>query len=832
MSLISALHLLALLVSMLLGAFVYLTNPRRTTNQLFLLLSCLLSLWLIFLARAFIALDVDTIAVCVRGCLASAALIPLAFDWMRVSIARPKDGLLRVMRHSFAWLVISLVAVAAVTSPFAVTGATYPAHDAGASAGIPEPIYGPLFAPYGVFYVCSLGLLLYRLIRGVKQAHGVQRTELQFILLGSGVSLFIGVAVGVVTPIVAGNSQSVQFFPISVIMLYAVIAYGIATRRIMDVAYFLRLMAAYALVTVYLVLLYAGVWWGLDRLMAWMHLPDSHIPHLVAALAAAFSLAPMHGRMQRVASRLFVHFAPIDVPAVVESANRVLYSLGTVDRVLAEFSRILSQAVGTDTVVILLADDALLVQRHPHPDGGEPLTLPRNGDLPRLLVETGTPLVPDIARRFRTNPGLAQAFETMDALHMAAAVGLATTGTLEGIVLVGPRLSGHIYGAPEQQALQLLCNQLAIALNNARLYTQVQDGKIYNDILVDSLAGGVIVAGTDGTITVFNREAQRITGLEAPRVRGQPVSALPEPLSRLLWMTFEQSTTKRDQELTLRRPNGEETPVSVSSAIFYGHAGRTLGAFVVMNDLTNVKRLEQQVRRSDRLASLGTLAAGMAHEIKNPLVSIKTFTQLLPERYDDSDFRDTFFSLVGNEVKRIDSIVNQLLRFSRPAKPNLANTSLHDILTNTLNLMTQQMRQKNVRLISHPDAPHDRILADADQLSQAFINFVLNAVESMPHGGTLTVLTNLSSIQRPPAGGAVTAIHVSIADTGEGIASEHVAHIFDPFFTTKSQGTGLGLSVAHGIITEHGGAIDVMSEVGRGTTFHLFFPLVQPEHMP
>lgn len=835
MSLISVSHVLALVVSMLLGAFVYLTNPRRTTNRFFLFLSFLLSLWLIFLAKAFIAKDPETVAQCVRGCLASAALIPLAFDWMRVSIVRPEATIRTVLRSSAVWLAVSLMAIGAALSTYAVSGAMYPAQvSAGADQPIPEPIYGPLFALYGLFYVTGLALLLGRLARDVKRASGVQRTELQFILLGGGVSLFVGVLVGVALPILAGNSQSVQFFPVSVILLYAVIAYGIATRRIMSVAYFLRLVTAYVLVSLYLTLLYVVIWRSLDMALAWTGHPGHAVPHVAAALVIAFSMAPAHGRMQRVARRLFVHFAPIDVPAVVQSANQILYAIGTVEDLLSKFAAILSETVGTDSVLILLAQDGTFVQRYPAPLHDKRLSLDRSAALARLLAGSGEPLVPDVARRLRTNPDTLEACRFLEKARMAVAVGLPAKEGLEGIVLAGPRLTGRVYGAPEQQALQLLCNQLAVALNNARLYTQVQDGKIYNDLLVDSLASGVIAADTDGIVTVFNREARRLTRLEAGDVQGRHLQYLPAPLASLLSTTLKEQTGQRDQEMALRRQNGEETPLRVSSAIFHGHTGRLLGAFLVMNDLTAVKRLEMQVRHSDRLASLGTLAAGMAHEIKNPLVSIKTFTQLMPERYDDPDFRDTFFSLVGGEVKRIDSIVNQLLRFSRPAKPNLARTSLHDILTNALNLMAQQMRQRDVRLARHLEAPADTILADADQLGQALINFILNALESMPESGTLTVTTRLTTpadagAEPPTETEQRPRIQLTIADTGEGIPPDNLPHIFDPFFTTKSQGTGLGLPVAHGIVTEHGGTIDVTSEVGRGTSFHLIFPLVNLE---
>ena len=254
---------------------------------------------------------------------------------------------------------------------------------------------------------------------------------------------------------------------------------------------------------------------------------------------------------------------------------------------------------------------------------------------------------------------------------------------------------------------------------------------------------------------------------------------------------------------------------------------------MVLTDITTLKRLEMQIRRSDRLASLGTLSAGMAHEIKNPLVSIKTFAQLLPERYQDSDFRETFFSLIGHEVDRIDSLVNQLLRFARPAKPVLKPMHVHEILEKALLLVGHRLHQKDVKLIRSWRAEVDTIHADSDQIEQVFLNFFLNALDAMKFGGSLTIATEIGSTQMWPAvlpgdpGNVREILRVTVEDDGSGIKPEDVPHVFDPFFTTKDYGTGLGLSVVHGIVQEHGGQIEVESELDRGTSFHILLPLVR-----
>jgi signal transduction histidine kinase len=293
-------------------------------------------------------------------------------------------------------------------------------------------------------------------------------------------------------------------------------------------------------------------------------------------------------------------------------------------------------------------------------------------------------------------------------------------------------------------------------------------------------------------------------------------------------------TGDRQENGELILPLGDHNAVvRASSSIFHGQEGEMLGALVVLTDITALKRLELQIRRSDRLASLGTLSAGMAHEIKNPLVSIKTFAQLLPERYQDSDFRDTFSNLIGHEIDRIDSLVNQLLRFARPAKPVLEPMHVHEVLEKSLQLVGHRLYQKEIKLTRSWQADVDTIRADADQLEQVFLNFFLNAMDAMKRGGELSVATEIHAASEWVAaisgtnGGSHEVLRVTIRDDGEGIRKEDIPHVFDPFFTTKDYGTGLGLSVVHGIIQEHGGQIEVESELRKGTAFHIMLPLIR-----
>jgi len=419
----------------------------------------------------------------------------------------------------------------------------------------------------------------------------------------------------------------------------------------------------------------------------------------------------------------------------------------------------------------------------------------------------------------------------MTETETSLAAGIYSKGNLIGALLLGRRRSGRIYGANEQDALQLLCGQFALALENAKLYTQAENSRIYNDILVENLVSGVVATTPEGVITVFNREAQRITRLRAAETVGQGIGVLPPVLATAAGEVLEGRRQHHEAEVDLTWPDGPPTPVRLGSTAFRDLKGSRLGVLLVFQDMTAEKALQQQVRRSDRLASMGTLSAGMAHEIKNPLVTIKTFSQLLPERFGDADFRKSFTELVGNEVKRIDGIVSQLLAFARPSKPSMTRTCVHDVLDSALRLLEQEFRRENITVTTKFEAPGGLILGDANLLNQAFVNFFLNAHDAMQEGGRLVVstcaadTTNGGHESRRVAAGR--RLCIAIEDTGGGIRQENLSQIFDPFFTTKSQGTGLGLAVAHGIIEEQGGTIEVKSTSGAGTTFLIAFPLIE-----
>ena len=236
-----------------------------------------------------------------------------------------------------------------------------------------------------------------------------------------------------------------------------------------------------------------------------------------------------------------------------------------------------------------------------------------------------------------------------------------------------------------------------------------------------------------------------------------------------------------------------------------------------------MREMEKNLHRADKLTALGTLASSIAHEIRNPLVSIKTFTQLAPRKFNSQDFLDKFQTIVPEELERMETILNQLLSFGRPSQPEFYPISVEEVIDSILTLMNTELSKSNIEVIKLYGKNVPQIMADGEQLKQVFMNIVLNAIQAMPEGGDLRIITGLE--QEFIDSDTSVFVAIKFEDTGCGIPQENLNDLFNPFFTTKNGGSGLGLSISHRIIKEHSGHINVESKEGEGTTFTVKLPL-------
>ena len=360
---------------------------------------------------------------------------------------------------------------------------------------------------------------------------------------------------------------------------------------------------------------------------------------------------------------------------------------------------------------------------------------------------------------------------------------------------------------------------------------------------------GIAVALGDDSRTVFSvRYAVGVPAASAEFSRNHPlVTSLIRRQQAVLRDELEASadSSERAEVAEICRRNGWEVCIPLTAAgklvgfISLGRK-RTLSAFSAEDldlletlgaeaavALENARLYEELrksqdiIRRADRLSALGTLAAGIAHEVRNPLVSIQTFFQLAPERLHDEEFFTTFLSMTANEVKRISDLITELLSFARSPTRALRAVDLNETVERVATLLEPEARKHKLALRRSLSPAVPLVQADADQVKQVLINLVLNAIQATPPEGTISVTS------RPVDHRGAAFGQVEIHDTGVGIPADQIDHIFDPFFTTKDKGTGLGLAIAHQIISEHGGAITVESREGNGASFFIDLPAAE-----
>jgi len=340
--------------------------------------------------------------------------------------------------------------------------------------------------------------------------------------------------------------------------------------------------------------------------------------------------------------------------------------------------------------------------------------------------------------------------------------------------------------------------------------------------VVDSAYDLVVSMDSEGRILTWNRAAERTSGFRPEVVKGQylPGLCVEEDQQKMKsWLTqlTRGQFAKKSIEINLRTKGGEEVPISWVGSRMLDDEHRTVGLVAVGRDLTERKRLEAQLIQSAKLTSLGVMAGGIAHEIRNPLAISSAAAQLLLERPEDEELREGAVKRIHSGIQRASYIIENLLKFARPPEERMVSMDISEALEETLSLLANQLKVQRVELRKDfaPDLP--QVVGNKSLLQQVFSNMILNACNAMPEGGTLTVATLATK----------AGVEIRFADTGVGVPPEHLVAIFDPFFTTMpvGKGTGLGLSISYSIIQQHQGTIEVESQEGQGSTFIVRLPV-------
>lgn len=790
------------------GSYVYSRNSRAPANRAFGFMAAAISAWTMALAFAHFGSLANTWAL--RGAFAAGSLIPIAVLVFVESFPGGPRSHRKVRRYVFTPLAIVLLTLS--LTPLVVVSLI-------PGVGQSKATYGAAHPVFAAYALACFGYSMYSLAAKYKEATGRLKLQLRHLIFALAAPIALATSTNLMVPLFLNTSSLSKYGPFFSLLFLALIGHAIIRHRLMDIRVVIKRGAVY--LAAFLV---AGIILSTLLLASTLVFPDERYfspVEIVIALTVAVLFYPLKLRIQRAFDR-YLYREPYDYPRIVRETSRALGDTIDLGALLTCVGGVIQETLKPEgTAVYLLEEDGVCFER---------TWVTGSLGFPSALTVTspiGATLAAQRASIFRDDLAIrelegraAELATDLDRVGAEVVVPLIEEDRLIGFFALGPKSSGNPYFSDDADLLVTLANQSAVAIRNAQTHQRVVQVNEEIQKILSTIESGVIAVGAKGRVTLFNRAAEQLTGVPAPSVRGRPVEHLPATLGGLLAATAADGQPHSQIEFTLPDAAGQLVPLVCSTSPLLNMRGDPAGAVAVVSDLSRLKELEQERRRAERLASLEAIAAGMVHEIRNPLVAIKTFFQLLPVRFADVGFRESFGRVAGREIGRIDEL---LTRFRTLASASSQPMELVDVLKpieEVLDLLGPQMDEHQIRLRRVADGVPRPVLANASQLNQIFLNLCLNAVEAMAPGGELTVrIADLSE-------GSGTTLLVEVSDTGSGIPEELLGTMFNPFVTTKPRGSGLGLAICRSIADAHHARLTARNNIGRpGSTFTIEFPV-------
>ncbi len=798
-----------------LGALVYSRNSHHWVNRSFAFFAMTVSGWSLTqvsrLAGSEPALFWARLAFVMAGL--SVFAMALFFETFPFENVLPNSWPVRVLGASAAAL-----ALFSLFTPWIVTSATRTLNGRTLT-------YGPLYDAFAFYVLCCAGYSVLTIIRKTRSARGAERQQLRYLFAALLVPGVFAITTNLVVPLFTRSSSLSQYGPLFSVIMIAMIAHAIIRHRLMDV----RLVVRHGVVYVCAIATASTAFFVLAELFHLFIGSESRsIPlweALIFAVAVAIVFQPLKSWIEESFNR-YVYRETYNYERTLRDASRQLSTTLDLLPLMEYLTHVVDQTFKVESTAVYLYDrGGRKLRRQLTRAGLEetptvfPIEIAENSRLIKYFRSEKKPLGRDDSVHSTSNKDVLAAVREMEALRADLALPLIRESSIEGLLLLGPKRSGDPYFGDDVDLLSTLTGQAAVALQNAQLYQQVLLANEYVDNILRTMDSGVITIDADGEVALCNTTAARLTGLSREQLSTLTVGTLPVSLGSQLKETLSDGYPRSQTEITLPSEGDRQTPLVCSTSALRDERGSIIGALIVFSDLSKIKALETEKRRAERLASFGSLVSGIAHEIKNPLVAIKTFAELLPERFSDTDFRDDFSKVVRTEIDRIDGLVGRLRGLAAPIPEVLPAIDIREPIADTLSLMRAQFEQTHTSVHRNLGSSQALVSIDPAQIKQLFLNLFLNAIEAMPSGGHLRV--NIARVRRQ----AQNFVQISVSDTGPGIPDPIQLKIFEPFFTTKGRGSGLGLAISRSIADAHKGTIRVgKTSPEFGTTILVEFP--------
>jgi two-component system, NtrC family, sensor kinase len=679
------------------------------------------------------------------------------------------------------------------------------------------------FVYLGAYYLLAAGIFFASYFRAPS---GILRQQLKWVAGGTlaGIVPFLCLYL---IPYLFNTAvpEWTKFSVFSLALIPLCFGYAIIRYRLMDVDIIFKRGLAYTFATGAVVAIYFSVV-ALIGEMTHTTLTVGRLGAGIAIVVAAVLMQPLLNWTQARLDHIFYRDR-LDYRRTLIEFGRALTNEVRLEPLLGSALDRISQTLLVDRLAVFLEDPAnpgrFVLSRSMGLRVTEPLDLSFL-DPARPALQRGC-LFFESARASTEETESAR--RTIDALELNYFIACRFHDHTAAVIGLGKTVDGDYLSSEDLELLSTIAGYVAVAIENARLYQsleqkalQIERLKDFSENIVESLRIGVLTVDLEDRIESWNPQLESL--LEIPRAEaiGKKLDeVLPRDLAGEVIAHTAAEHVSGIYRFHLNTRSNRHLVINASIAPLLAKNGARLGRLILLDDITQRVRLEDQMVQTEKLTSLGLLAAGVAHEVNTPLAVISNYIQMLAKQIPTDDPRQKTIDRIVKQTFRASEIVNNLLNFSRTGGTEPVEVDLNSVLEETLTLVQHPFKTAQVNVVRNYSEKLPLILGSTTRLQQVFLNLFMNARDAMPGGGMLEVRT----------GSRNGSVEVEVTDTGAGIPPEHLKRIFDPFFTTKAQGrgTGLGLSVSYGIIKEHAGKVDVRSTPGKGTSFRLEFPVAR-----
>lgn len=818
-----------------LGVFVFFKNPSSKINKRFCIFASVLSVWIILNFYVHLATKPEIILLRVRCVFCVATFIPSTFFFFSSIFPDQKES------HADRYISIFSFAISvllAVCFSGIVKGISF-------ENGLAYAEYGPLFPLFWSYFMACMAYSLYNLYRKSARFYGIKRLQVQYLYFGVALSVFLSTITNFLLPAL-GVWEAERFVPLLSVPIPLSVAYAIIKYHLMDISVVIKRSTVYLTLSVVMGVIYFIVGVFLSSVLPVSEHRDT-ITNVVSIMVTFVTFISARESIQHVIEKIFFH-TRYSHPKILSDSTIMFSSIHDLSGLLRNAIQYLYDSVGIEKICILLKDEETKNYRLKAAINFSPednLFLLRQDTIITWLCQNRTVLSRDQLYRFTNSEFDRVLEEKLTSLNVDSCIPVFQQNELFSIIFLGKKINKKIFTQEDIQMFLAFSGQLAMAANNARLYSGLKEAKTYRDNILQSLKNGVIVVDNNSDVTLINSEAKRILGLKNTSTTEIILKYLGSDTREAIRYTLNSEGEDYNLETVIESEN-KKTPCGVTTTKLKTEDGEKLGALIILIDLTELKLLQGEKQHSDRLAYLGTLAANIAHEIKNPLVAINTYFQLLPQKKDDEEFHNDFQKIAIKEIERINRIIEDLLDLAKPSKPVLQNIDPHGAIMDTVNFLKNIAMEKGVKITTAFEEKRCQIIADEDRIKQVLINILQNSLDALQENGCIKVSTSLLedlSVFRSMAKTHLNSVFfpfaspsmhdrndklyfvIKISDNGIGISAEKISQIFEPFFTDKDNGTGLGLAMVYRIIKDHEGGIYVESQESVGTDFYIILPV-------